>query len=154
MIVDCFPSADVYCDVILTSLWRHNTNITFYLYVIFLHSFYIVWWGSNCRNASWLSMLFCQFSVVFSCKYLHILNSNNNKSHFSKLGHFLFVDFQAFCTVHIYVHKRLYMSIWRVPTKNNEKSVSWRLYFFKFSLQSGRNPDMAFGIKFVIYIKF
>ncbi len=72
MFVDCFPSADVYCDVILTSLWHHNTSITFYLYVIILHSFYIVWWGSNCQNASRLSMLFCQFSVDFSCKYSHI----------------------------------------------------------------------------------
>ncbi len=98
-VVDCFPSADVYCDVILTSLWRHNTSITFYLYIIFLHSFHIIWWGSNCRNASRLSMLFCQFSVDFSCKYSHIIVYNTNipwKSYYeitlqtlSDAGHFM-----------------------------------------------------------------
>ncbi len=62
---------DVYNDVIQT-LWCHNTNVTFYVYVIFHHSSHIIWWGSKGWNVSRYFLLFCQFSVDLFCKYTRI----------------------------------------------------------------------------------
>ncbi len=69
----CHPSLHCHYDITLTSLWHHCTWNNDRKDLCF-PSLYIVWWGNNCRNASWYLLLLLPVRIgLFPC-YIYILS--------------------------------------------------------------------------------